>query len=344
MDIVRATLRKGQVTQMKNKIALLIAALVMFLMIGVICAMSVGAAGGRVSMGELDLTFGGNADLRNTIELPLSEVSNLKLEYGSKDIVVLPADGDKIIIKEYLYSDREKAKATVTMLEDGEVIVTGGRVTSFVFFGFGLLRGGERIEVSIPDRALKNLFIGTGSGNIRGNHDCVAEDGRMIAQSGSGNIKWKNISSKELLFQAGSGNVHVSDVTGMVEIQTGSGNITGEAICGSLNADAGSGNITLEEFVGSGELSANSGNINVDASTINDDLALETGSGNIHLGLPTNLEFHLQVNTGSGSIRTNFDDALSYNQNGNSAEGDVGDAPTLTIHAKTGSGNVKIVK
>lgn len=327
---------------MKNKVALLIAALIMLLMIGGICVMSVDAAGGRVSMGEIDFTFGGNADLRNTIELSLSEVNNLKLEYKSKDVIVLPGEGDKILIREYLYSDRENAKATVTKLEDGEVIVTEGRVTSFVFFGLGLMQGGERIEVCIPDRALKNLFIGTGSGNIRGNHDCVAEDGRLIGQAGSGNIKWKNVSCRELLFRAGSGNVHVSNLTGAVEIQTGSGNITGEAVCGSVKADAGSGNITMEEFSGSGELSSNSGNINVEAVAVHNDLELETGSGNINLRLPEELEFHLQINTGSGSIRTNCDDVLSYNKKGNSAEGSVGANPILTIRAKTGSGNVKL--
>ena len=309
---------------MKNKVALLIAALIMLLMIGGICVMSVDAAGGRVSMGEIDFTFGGNADLRNTIELSLSEVNNLKLEYKSKDVIVLPGEGDKILIREYLYSDRENAKATVTKLEDGEVIVTEGRVTSFVFFGLGLMQGGERIEVCIPDRALKNLFIGTGSGNIRGNHDCVAEDGRLISQAGSGNIKWKNVSCRELLFRAGSGNIHVSNLTGAVEIQTGSGNIT------------------MEEFSGSGELSANSGNINVEAVAVHNDLELETGSGNINLGLPEELEFHLQINTGSGSIRTNCDDVLSYNKKGNSAEGSVGANPMLTIRAKAGSGNVKL--
>ena len=336
-------MEKGRVMQMKDKLGLLIATLVMMVVIGVICVMSVGrATEDGYTFQIFDFSFGGSAALRNTIELPAAEVSSLKLEYGSKNIVVYPSTDETITIKEYLYSDSPEAVATVTYPENDEVVVTGGKVQTIVFFSFGI-NGGERIEVYVPEKALETLSLQTGSGNISGEHDCVTEDGSFAVSAGSGNIKWDGTDAKELSFKAGSGNIKIANIKGDIRVQTGSGNISGDFLRGKLSASAGSGNIALTEFAGSGTVTAKSGNVNVEAASVTGDMEMQTGSGNIKLEVPQELQFHLEVNTGSGNIKTDFEDAMSYNEKGNSAEGDVGAAPEISIRLKANSGNVKVI-
>ncbi len=326
---------------MKNKAGIIIAAFAMLVMIGVICVLSAGrAAMDGYNYQIFGFSFGGKAELRNTIELSTSEVSSLKLDYGSKNIIVYAASDDQITIKEFLYNDRPENMASVTYGEDNQVTVTGGNVRTIVFFGFGI--GGERVEVYIPDSVLSELSIQSGSGNITGEHGGVTKDGSVTVTAGSGNIRWKDMDAEAISLQAGSGNINLTDLKGDIRIQTGSGNISGDSLSGSVSASAGSGNITLAEFAGGGTITAKSGNVKVETSQVDSDLSMRTGSGNIKLKVPKDLQFHLEIQTGSGNINTDFDEALSYNKKGNNAQGDVGSKPEISILLEAGSGNVKL--
>lgn len=303
---------------MKNKPGLWIAALVMAVMIGGICVMSVGrAAENGYASWSFDFAFAKSASLKNTIELSAQEISSLKLEYGSKNIKVYPASGEKIIIKEYLYSNQSKAQATVTYPEKDQAVVTGGKLQTIVFFGFS----SEKIEVYVPEKVLSVLSI----------------------QTGSGNIEYNGVDVGEASFQSGSGNIKIVDMKGDITVQTGSGNISGDSLCGKLSARAGSGNITVTGFAGSGAIATGSGNVRVEAASVTGDMEMQTGSGNIKLEIPEKLSFHLEIQTGSGSIKTDFDEILSYNKKGNSAEGNVGAMPEINIRLKANSGNVRVI-
>lgn len=344
MMILRWKIQKGQVIQMKNKRGMLLAVFAMLVMIGVICILSVGkAAEEGYTVQFFDFSFGGKAVLRNTIELSPSEVNSLKLEYGSRNIVVYPTSDNMITIKEFLYNDRPENMASVTYGENNEVVVTGGNVHTIVFFYFGL-SGGERIEVYIPENVLSELSIESGSGNISGEHGGVVETGSLAVTTGSGNIRWKNTDVEEISFQAGSGNVNLADIKGEIRIQTGSGNISGELFNGNVSVSAGSGNITLTEFAGGGTITAKSGNLKVVTSQVDSDIRMQTGSGNMKLELPKDLQFRLEIQTGSGNIHTDFDEALSFNKKGNSAQGTMGEEPDISISLEANSGNVRVLK
>lgn len=330
----------------KNKIILLAAGIIMLIAVGGISAMSVryrSEQGGTERM--TSVVFGGKAKLRNVIELPLSEVEKLTLEYGSKNIRVYPAEDNAaangIVIEEYLYSDRAGAKASVSWSGEKEAVVTGGKGLSFVLFGFWPGEG-ERIEVYIPQKSLKMLSLQTGSGNITSETDCIESGGSLAAGAGSGNIRWKNTEAEKISIQAGSGNLHVENLKGRITLHTGSGNITGEKLEGSIDAEAGSGNVRLEEFVGEGKIETSSGNVTVKAESLTGDLAFRAGSGNVNVTIPDDASFHFQAETGSGNIWTDFDQKLSYNKKGNLAQGDVGERPGFHVKAKTNSGNVSV--
>lgn len=344
MKMNRKAVKKDQVKQMnKNKMAFWIGAVVILLFALLISIGSVkGARSINGANGVFAFSVGGKAKLRNTIELPTSEVDALTVEYGSKNIYVYPASEDKIVIKEYLFSDDPAAQATVTGTESGEVFVRGSQTNHFVLFGI-FMGMGERIEVYIPETDLKELSIISGSGNIASDVEFANTEGILSVQAGSGNINWDKALAKDLSFQAGSGNIRLNEITGDIKIKTGSGNITCEGITGVTDVRAGSGNITIDEFCGSGSATAGSGNIKIVANNITDDIEIETGSGNNKLEIPESLSFRFEAKTGSGNINTDFDDALTFNQKGNQAEGSVGTDPAVNISMRANSGNVRTV-
>lgn len=309
---------------MRNKVSFLTAAGVMILAIGAISILSVRDAKDR---GGVYFSMGGTAELRNTIELSLSEVDNLELIYTSKNLDIYPAQGDTIMIKEYLISDNPGAIAACSTSIDEDtgcrrVTVTGGRTVAVNLFGF--FAGRERIEVYIPSEGLNALSLQTNSGNIKAESNLALNIDKLSIKAGSGNIKWYGTQALEMKAEAGSGNI------GM------------ERITGEITARTGSGNIKIEEFSGQGSVRAGSGNVAVELLEAAGDVSLKTGSGNIHLDLPEELSFQFEVQTGSGNIRTSFDDELSYNKKGNHAEGIIGTEPSCMIHAEANSGNVHI--
>lgn len=326
----------------KNRTAVIIAAFAVFIAIGFISVMSVKVGGREGYFGTpLIFSFGGKAELRNTIEIPLSKADKLRLDYGSKNIKVYPAEGDTVTIKEYLYSNKPEARAEVSYGKDGNALVRGGQGRSFVIFGF-FVGEGERIEVCIPEKSLSQLSLETGSGNITSETDCVREDGVFEAKAGSGNVRISNVTADAVVLEAGSGNVRAENIEGSVTLEANSGNIDGKEITGDVSADSGSGNIRIEKLSGGITAGAGSGNVTVEAAVISGDVALSAGSGNVKLVLPKGVDFHFRGETGSGNINTDFDEILSYDKKGDIAEGDAGQNPDIKIETHTGSGNITV--
>ncbi len=305
----------------KDRICLLIAACIMlFVIVGVsmLCVRAVSGTGSR----ETDFVFGGKAELKNTIEIPLSEAECLSVQYKSKNIRVYPVQGEKIIIKEYLHSKAPEALAAVIYEDEKKVTVKGGERNSFIVFGFwGSV---ERIEVYVPEKSLKEFSVETKSGNIKSETDCIREDGILRVATKSGNINWEGADGRELSFESGSGNITGALLDGEVDVQTGSGNIRLSSLSGNGRAKAGSGNITA------------------DFDEVTGDIQIQTGSGNVKLEVPEKLEFQFRADTGSGNIWTDFEEVLSYNKRENNAEGDVGENASCRIEAETGSGNIHV--
>ncbi len=233
----------------------------------------------RAPLEDVDLYFamGGSAALRNTIELPLSELERLTIRYGSKNIKLFATDEEKVIIKEYLYSKSPDAIAKVTHPSEGETVVKGGTVRSLAFFGFG-----ERIEVYVPREGLDSFYLETRSGNVT----MEKLQGTIEVCTGSGNIKGEDIQGS-LKATAGSGNITLEDFSGKGQVEAGSGNVKMEALAvtGDLSLTTGSGNIRLE--------------LPRESSF---DFQAETGSGNIDTDFDKALSYNKKGNNAEGSV------------------------------------------
>lgn len=306
-----------------NIIWLITGALVILGMLLMICWMSAMRAANN-EWGSGWLMSMKEAGLRNTITLSGDQVEELELTYSSQNISFFTSDSEDIIIKEYLRSNREDAKATVS-LNGGRAVITGGSGINFGMFRLNM-GGWERIEVYLPDKLFQRVSVLVSSGNVTAQEKFVLKCRNLLLQTTSGNIRWEgSIWAEETGFQVTSGNISLKDIEGVV------------------NVEASSGNITLDRISGSGTLEAKSGNIRVAAENITGDLSMEANSGNIKLALPKGLQFHFTANTSSGNIKTDFDNHLSYNEKGNQAEGDVGENPTIQIDMRARSGNVRAV-
>lgn len=302
---------------------MLLASILMVAAVFILAALSVGNASkyGYAHPSSFGFSFGGIAELRNTIEIPLEQADSLFVEYGSKNLRIFKSDSDKIIIKEYLPDDRKEALATVD-ISNGVATVTSPKLDTFIVFGFNV---DERIEIYIPAEGMKDISLKTGSGNIKTQPGYTGTYETLAVKTGSGNIKWNSSVVTEASFKAGSGNIEIVDLTG------------------TLRAEAGSGNVTVDDFIGCGEIQTSSGNVKSYVKELNGDLRLGAGSGNVKLEIPEETSAHLDIATGSGDIHTDFDDLLSFDKYGNQADGDLVSNPANQIEVNTGSGNVRVL-
>ena len=311
-----------------------IAAAVMIPLVMLVCVLCVK---GAKEMGEINFVMFGQAKLRNTIEIPLEEADSLELKYSSKNLKIYPAEGDCIIIKEYLLTDKEKAECVI---KDHKATVKGKQVFSFIFFG-----GGEKIEIYLPSEGMQELSVETASGNITADESFTLQAKNVYVGASSGNIKWCSTRAEQVALAASSGNIHAWEISAEeTAIATSSGNIDAENINGAFTLAASSGNIDALQMKGQGSVNTSSGGIKVEMDEVTGDVKLKANSGGVKLLLPKDLSFSLELKTGSGSIHTDYEEQLSYNKKGNQARGIIGEEASCTICAEAGSGNVKVNK
>ncbi len=318
---------------MKNK-SMWIAAVIMMPIVVLVCVLCIKEA---KLMGDMNFVMFGQAKLRNTIEIPLSEANRIEIKYSSKNLKIYPAEGNSIIIKEYLLTDKEKAECVI---ENQKATVKGKNVFTFIFMG-----GGEKIEVYLPKEGIATLSLETASGNITADEAFSIQAETVCVGASSGNIKWRNTQAENVALAAASGNIHAWEISaGETAIATSSGNIDAENISGAFTLAASSGNIQALQMNGHGSANTSSGGIKVEMDEVTGDMKLKANSGGVKLLLPKDLSFALEVKTGSGSIHTDYDEQLSYNKKGNQAKGVIGEVADYTVSAEAGSGSVKIKK
>ena len=350
---------------MKNKKGIMIALAVMLVVAAVIGIQSVRAASDRSNGEKVVFAVGGTVELRNTIEIPLSEVGALDVTYTSRSIKVYPTSGDTVVIKEYLLDEHKEGLATVTYEEmTGEnsgrkkAIVKGNQDNVITVFGFNA--GTERIEIYLPERGLDSLQIKLGSGSVSSQENFAWDGKNLQVTTGSGSIKWQDTTAKTVQFTSGSGSIklkgieaelqvtvssgsiRLEDIAGNMTLASGSGSVKGSDIKGVMNVATGSGSITVQDLTGGGAFATGSGSIKVNIKEATCDIGIGAGSGSVKLVLPKDLSFTLEAKSGSGSIDTDFDEVLSYNKKGNEATGVVGEKPDYKITIETKSGMIDI--
>lgn len=155
-----------------------------------------------------------------------------------------------------------------------------------------------------------------------GNNSCnltliVPKNIHLDIESGSGEITVRNINDQDADFSSGSGNLHLSELTGSGECTTGSGSIKLSSSNGKFECHSGSGDVRVDILNGEIEIGTGSGSIKL--SKIKGKVEASSGSGSINI---SNSEGVLNLSTASGSIDGNSI-LVSANSQFNTASGSI---------------------
>ena len=164
------------------------------------------------------------------------------------------------------------------------------------------------------------LDLDTGSGRVQ----VTDADGEVNLDTGSGSVTLTKIRGSRLRLDTGSGRVRGSDITVTdLDVDTGSGDVELSAVRSQdIVLDSGSGSVELE---------------------LADDvrsLRVDSGSGDVTIGIPTNLGAEITAETGSGGIE--FDIPVEVRKRERDyISGKIGDGQGRII-IDTGSGEVRL--
>jgi hypothetical protein len=155
--------------------------------------------------------------------------------------------------------------------------------------------------------------------------------GRTDVATGSAAITLGTVDG-DLRLRYGSGESRVEAVRGSVSIRAGSGSARLGEVTGGLHCGFGSG--SLEATVVHGALHSRAGSGAVSVGAVHGDVDVASGSGGFTLGVPAGVAARFDVTTGSGRLRSDLpvDEAPAAG------------ARAITIRARTGSGDVHLVR
>jgi len=193
-------------------------------------------------------------------------------------------------------------------------------------------------EITVPEDTTVRAHTGSGDQDIQG------LKGNIDLESGSGDMKLARLTG-DMRFQTGSGNVRGHELSGPARAKAGSGDIdieeTGQ---GDVEIRTGSGNITVKGINGGFHAEAGSGDIHGEGSPRNL-WSVRTGSGNVHLQVPSDAAFDVDISSSSGRVTTNHPVTTTIQgrveESRKSVVGKVrGGGPTISVH--TGSGDISV--
>lgn len=359
---------------MKNaKIALVVILCVIIL--GLCVLLGYGISGRLEGLGNV--SWGGSYQLVQEQEFPLSDVSDIRIEYtkSSNDVAVYEAEGDTVIVREYANYEAADKELAQIKLQSGKLTVKGPRRIN----GFININRYIYTEIYLPAGYSGQLNIDTVSGEISISTDLSLEGGLNLAStSGDMYTYSQNIKAKEINAASTSGEIRLSvleadavnvastsgdiwiekadapvscaSTSGEITVSAGAGNrsmsstsgdIWVKELSGRISVSTTSGEINISGDVGYGKLGSTSGDVFLSLAGLSGDISVNTASGGVTMELPKEASLEFEAGTASGEIDTFFDDALSFSKRGNHAEGTVGSGERK-IEITTTSGDVRV--
>lgn len=270
----------------------------------------------------------------NEIRCSLTGISDVAISYDEEPITFYQAEGDKLIIKEYMTENRSSYYAAVKQSGDSIHISEGGKP----FFKSGFSR---RIEVFLPASYMETLKITTTDGDIDLSNVTLQLSALRI-DSTAGTVEVKNAVASNIHLSTTSGTLNLGSIEAeSIRLDTTSGNVTCDELIGNVGYTSTSGNADIKSAVGSGSYKANhSGRLNVNYEEVTGDLYFFNKNENINLTLPDNLSFEFEATTKNGSVSTTFGECITVD--GRTARGIVGNNPTVSVKTETNNGNIEV--
>lgn len=257
-------------------------------------------------------TFATPDPITATVEIVSGAVHVVATDRDDTVVSVSPRDPDRA-------SDVRIAEGARVDFANGALTVSAGR--RFISLGRG---GAVIIDIELPSRS--RLEVSSASADVHavggfGNFRFSTASGDVSVDSIAGNIK----------VDSASGGVAVENLTGSAVISTASGDAKVGSLAGDIKFRAASGSLSVRHLDGDVNAQTASGDITV-ADAANGGVSVQTGSGDIEVGIPDGTAAQLDVRTHSGKVRNTLAPADGP------ADGD----DTLTVHVRTGSGDIVV--
>lgn len=296
----------------------------------------------RDTFSKFDEQFDHNVDtevyvetlnLVNEQEFTIDDVQRLDISYDSATVRVLPINGDKIILREYMSRNNPDYFAKSSFGSE-TLRITQGRYPRFLHLKV-------RVQILIPNNFKHDLRISNTSGLLYLNNISGLRTVKTTINSGNG--YFNNISVENLSINAHSGRIKMENVksNNVLQLLAHSGSIRIDNVLGGkFEIKAHSGSIRGEGLGGSGTVITHSGAVSLNVTELTGDIIAESNSGAVKLTMfPNDYYFDLQSNNGIVKAPENSifkHDTFSFK------DGHVGNDPKYTIKGKTTSGVVKL--
>jgi hypothetical protein len=254
-------------------------------------------------------------------DTPQPITATVEISAGSVRLVATDRDDTVVDVRprdENRSHDVKAAEQVRVDFSNGTLRVSSGRGFSFP------RRGAVVVDIALPRGS--QLAASVASANITADGqfgDCkfASASGDLEVGSVKGNFK----------ADSASGGVSVHGISGSASVSTASG----DAVIGDLDGDmkfrAASGSLTVKRLRGNINSQTASGDVHV-AAAVNGGVSAQAASGEVVVGIAEGTAAQLDLRTRSGEVRN------SLTESDGPAEGD----ETLTVHARTASGDVVI--
>jgi DUF4097 and DUF4098 domain-containing protein YvlB len=297
------------------------------------------AISGDIKVERFDGTVSARASSGDVTLSSLSHGGDVTVETTSGKIALQDVEGDSLIVQA---SSGDLALTDLNAPEDVRVRTISGDIRLR-----GLEAGSLTVDASSGEPVLSDLNI----------------TGHIEVETSSGDVELRDIEADSLTVDASSGQIQIERGTldGGLDVENTSGRVTVTGVsASSYRLGSSSGVVSLDGCSGPVTVRTTSGNINIEGGTavqlevetssgglkFSGSLAAEGShsirsiSGDVHLILPDDAAFDLDVETTSGDIDTDFAVEMTKFSEHRVAGKVNGGGPTLAI--KTSSGDVAL--
>lgn len=128
---------------------------------------------------------------------------------------------------------------------------------------------------------------------------------------------------------SGTGDIHLSKLSGSIDVNSGTGGLTGEVCAGQLNVKSGTGAVKLKGLCGLARVKSGTGAVTLHwaKAPASGEVLVETGTSDISLVFPRGAGFTAALVSGTGSINNEFKAGGGF-----------------TVSAKSGTGGISVKK
>lgn len=271
--------------------------------------------------------------LTDEFEFEMNDLNQIDVYYESASVKVLPTDGSKIRVREYMSRTNPEYQVKTDIV--GNVLkIQQGKIPHFL-----PLR--VKVQILVPEKFLGNLRISNHSGNLQLKD--LHQFANVLVDVHSGMLYAEDVEVNKFLANASSGKITLEDVNANDElsIKTKSSSVNlDEVFSSNYNISANSGTIKALDLGGAGVISAKSGTIKIGFAKITDDVQIENNSGTVKVEMPDDsYTFDLEAN--SGTVKMGH--AANYKHDIlNLKEGTVGNDPQYNLKIRAKSGTIKV--